>query len=210
MLVREAFEYECLGAARSGNVNAFNSSYARLHTYYTDFSGADVPASSRHMLLVGLNLISLLVQNRISEFHAQLEIIPSDQHSSMYIKPVVELERYLMEGSYTKLLQARATVPTNDYEKFLDKLTETVSTEIARCMSHSYNNIKKGSAAKLLMVKGTSEVDDIIAANDWKEEGGMIRFSEGPDAAEASRTTVNFHAMMDDQLGIAHELQRIV
>jgi len=214
MVVRDVFEYECLCAARTGDVQSFNSAFARLRSYYTDFQGSDIETSTRQMLLMGLNLLCLLVQNRVAEFHAQMELVPAEQHSSLYVKPVVELERYLMEGTYTKLLQARQSVPTNDYEQFLDQLTQTVSAEIARCMSQSYNSIQKDAAAKLLMCDGTKgvKVEDVIEANGWKlDQGtGRITFQDGVEAADANRLQVNFAQMIDDHLTIAFELQRIV
>lgn len=42
--------------------------------------------------LLGLNLLRLLAQNRISEFHTQLELIDAEQiHSNIYIRHPVQV-----------------------------------------------------------------------------------------------------------------------
>eukprot|EP00760_Papus_ankaliazontas_P027079 PhM_4_TR3138/c0_g1_i1/m.18142/K03031/PSMD8, RPN12; 26S proteasome regulatory subunit N12 len=215
MVVREVYEYVCLSAARLGDVEAFSTAFAALQTYYTDFATADLPESSRQLLLTGLNLLCLLVQNKVWVFHAQLELIPAEQHSSMYVRPVVELERYLMEGSYTRLLRARETVPTNDYVTFLALLTETVATEIAMSMTQGYQSVSTSAAKKLLMIddgSNASALGDYVSAYDWKEEGDKVHFraSSADGGVDPSRVTVNFHDLLQDQLGVAMELQRIV
>ena len=53
---------------------------------------------SRYELL-GLNLLCLLSQNRIADFHMELERLdPTQLHSNIYLKHPVSLEQYLMEG----------------------------------------------------------------------------------------------------------------
>ena len=37
-----------------------------------------VPADKQELLLAGLNLLRLLVQNRIAEFHTELELLPQE------------------------------------------------------------------------------------------------------------------------------------
>lgn len=69
---------------------------------------------------MGLNLLSLLSQNRLADFHTvriellnqsivdfslqELELLPpKDIQTNLYIKHPVSLEQYLMEGSYNKV-----------------------------------------------------------------------------------------------------------
>ena len=77
--------------------------------------------------IIGLNLLRLLAQNRLSEFHTELETIEPDQLvSNIYIKHPVEIEQCLMEGSYNRVLNARANVPANEYLFFMDILVDTI------------------------------------------------------------------------------------
>lgn len=54
--------------------------------------------------LLGLDLLCLLAQNKVGEFHTALEHLPpSIVSDNIYIKHPVALEQYLMEGSYNKV-----------------------------------------------------------------------------------------------------------
>lgn len=66
----------------------------------------DLPESSFKCELLGLNLLCLLSQNRVAEFHTELELFAyPDVHilENVYIKHAVSLEQYLMEGRYNKV-----------------------------------------------------------------------------------------------------------
>eukprot|EP00695_Tsukubamonas_globosa_P000249 TRINITY_DN1185_c0_g1_i1.p1 TRINITY_DN1185_c0_g1~~TRINITY_DN1185_c0_g1_i1.p1 ORF type:complete len:62 (-),score=7.53 TRINITY_DN1185_c0_g1_i1:1-186(-) len=45
----------------------------QLKAYYNDYKNI-IPPSQRRYLLLGLNLLRLLAQNRIAEFHTELEL----------------------------------------------------------------------------------------------------------------------------------------
>ena len=66
-----------------------------------------LPESAYKYQLLGLNLLFLLSQNRVAEFHTELELLPADQiQSNVYIRHPLSLEQYLMEGSYNKVCEA--------------------------------------------------------------------------------------------------------
>ena len=49
-------------------------------------------------------IFSLLAQNKVSEFHTEIERLePSEIHSDIYIKHPIQVEQYLMEGNYNKV-----------------------------------------------------------------------------------------------------------
>ena len=63
-----------------------------------------LPESSLKYQLLGMNLLCLLAQNRVSEFHTELELLsPQDIQSNTFIHYPVSLEQYLMEGCYNKV-----------------------------------------------------------------------------------------------------------
>lgn len=63
-----------------------------------------LPESAYKYQLLGLNLLLLLSQNRVAEFHTELELLPSDQiQSNVYVRHPLSLEQYLMEGNYNKV-----------------------------------------------------------------------------------------------------------
>ena len=57
-----------------------------------------MPRSERQNLILGLHLLFLLSQSRMAEFHTELELIPLEMHTNIFIKHPVRLEQYLMEG----------------------------------------------------------------------------------------------------------------
>jgi len=77
--------------------------------------------------ILGLNLLRLLAQNKISEFHTELELIDAEQlQNNIFIKHPIQIEQCLVEGSYNKVWNARAEVPAAEYLFFIDILMGTI------------------------------------------------------------------------------------
>lgn len=57
--------------------------------------------------ILGMNLLKLLSQNRIAEFHTELELFVHPEVfkvlNNVYIKKAVEIEQFLTEGRYNKV-----------------------------------------------------------------------------------------------------------
>ena len=85
-----------------------------------------LPPSPQENLILGLNLLRLLVQNRIAEFHTELELLSSATLENPCIKHAVELEQSFMEGAYNRVLSARQTAPDATYVYFMDLLAKTI------------------------------------------------------------------------------------
>jgi 26S proteasome regulatory subunit N12 len=85
-----------------------------------------IPPSPEEYPILGLNLLRLLVQNRIAEFHTELELLPAKALENLCIKHAVELEQSFMEGAYNRVLTARQAVPHETYVYFMDLLAKTV------------------------------------------------------------------------------------
>ena len=132
---------------RSRDVPSFDRYFSQLQTFYTDYrysppaifgrSSSDfhclhssvLPPSKREYPIRGLNLIRLLTQNRIADFHATLESLPLPADAiadNPYISHPVNLERWLMEGSYSKVWNAREEAPAEEYKFFVDSLMGTI------------------------------------------------------------------------------------
>jgi hypothetical protein len=66
----------------------------------------ELPESPFKYQLLGLNLLFLLSQNRVAEFHTELELLPPDQiQNNVYIGHPLSIEQCLMEGRYNKVRQ---------------------------------------------------------------------------------------------------------
>jgi 26S proteasome regulatory subunit N12 len=153
-----------------------------------------LPPSKREYQIRGLNLIRLLTQNRIADFHTTLESLPlsADQIAeSPYISHPVNLERWLMEGSYSKVWNAREEAPTEEYKIFVDSLVGTIRfaqttlsihratdsfscrNEIASCEETAYNSLPLKDAATLLFFKNQTELLSFarevrLVSTSWK------------------------------------------
>jgi 26S proteasome regulatory subunit N12 len=58
--------------------------------------------------LLGLNLLFLLSQNRVAEFHTELELLPADIiQTNKFVRHPLALEQNLMEGRYNKIFMAK-------------------------------------------------------------------------------------------------------
>jgi len=118
--------------------------------------------------LLGLNLLCLLAQNRVAEFHTELELLsPQDIQSNVFIHYPVSLEQYLMEGCYNKIFLARKQVPAPSFNFFLDILVETIRDEIAACMEKSFDKIRMSEAAKMLSISNLNNMKEYGKKRDW-------------------------------------------
>ncbi|KAI7989394.1 hypothetical protein LOK49_LG13G00924 [Camellia lanceoleosa] len=97
--------------------------FFQLKPYYTDAHG-HLPPSPQEYPILGLNLLRLLVQNRIAEFHTELELLSASAMENNCIKHA--LEQSFMERPYNHVLSARQTVPHETYVYFMDLLPKTV------------------------------------------------------------------------------------
>jgi 26S proteasome regulatory subunit N12 len=96
---------------------------AQVKTCYSDYASV-LPSSPLQFQLQGLNLMFLLANSKIAEFHTELELIQVgeeitlfnvdsginevsvlqvDQWENPFVHFPIKLEQYLMEGSYQKV-----------------------------------------------------------------------------------------------------------
>ena len=68
------------------------------------FKSESLPLSKQEYTIQGLNLIHLLTQDCIANFHTTLESLDANVIAeNAFNKHAVNLERWLMEGSYSKV-----------------------------------------------------------------------------------------------------------
>merc|ERR1719230_1976917 len=175
LLSRDTLEIGAQYAVMQEDIPGFERYMAQLQTYYHDHQG-DLPDSPFQYQLLGLNLLCLLSQNRVSEFHTELERLqPSSDLSNVYIKHPVSLEQYIMEGSYNKVLSLKGNVPAESYNFFFDILLNTVRDEIASCLEKAYKTIGCVDAGRMLNLSG-SEMTEFARKRDWKVTGERFVF----------------------------------
>lgn len=168
LVARDILEIGAQWAIAKKNIPAFERYMAQLKCYYLDYKD-DLPESAYKYQLLGLNLLCLLAQNRLAEFHTELELLPpKDLHTNIYIKHPVSMEQYFMEGSYNKVFLAKGNVPAESYNFFIDILLNTIRDEISTCIEKAYEKIAFQEAARMLFFESQKPMKEHAAKLNWK------------------------------------------
>lgn len=209
-----ALELGALLAIADDDLDAFARNLAQLKPRYAALSsrGADAAAArtARKGHVLGLNLMHLLVDNRLAEFHAELELLSADEASAPCVAFPIALERQLMVGSYDEVLAAAARVPDPSYHFFMEHLLETVRDSIADCVEVSYKSLTLAEAVTMMKFDSTAELQEYVQEKreDWIVEGGMLTFRPPPMGSKA--VDIPSMNLISQSLSYATELERIV
>jgi len=207
VLSRDTLEIGAQHAVMQEDIPGFERYMAQLQTYYHDHQGP-LPDSPFQYQLLGLNLLCLLSQNRVAEFHTELERLPAKEvQNNVYIKHPVSLEQYIMEGSYNKVLLAKGNVPAESYKYFIDILMITVRNEIASCLEKAYADISCSDAARMLSI-GAGDMNAYATERGWQIAGGRLQF-RGADA-ENEEQGVPSVQLANMAITYAREMEQIV
>ncbi len=206
--MRETLEYATLLSAKLRDLTSFERHFNQVKSYY---QRTDIEPSQREYLILGLNLLRLLSQNRIAEFHTELELIPIGQHTdNMYIRQPIEIELFLMEGSYHKLRNARKNVPADQYLVFMDIMMETVRKEIGDCIEKAYKSLEWREAQRLLFLDDASAAAEFVKQRGWAMDVGSGLISFGNQQATESAFVDGANEVIGRTMNYAKELERIV
>ena len=189
--------------------------------------------------LTGLALLRCLANNDIAGFHTLLEELASshgacsvllpcprrqpanlasrhtgldDLHTNSYIKYPLDLERWLMEGSYSKVWSSREASPSPEYTIFLDQLVSTVRNEIASCGEKAYASLPLHDAAVLLFFKDREDLLKFASERrGWTVNPSTETITfEGTAGAENEMHNLPKERVVETILGYAKELETIV
>jgi len=208
VFARDILEIGAFVSIRSRDIPAFDRYFSQLQIFYTDY-GASLPPSKRENAIRGLNLIHLLTQNRIADFHTTMESLDSQVIAdNPFIKHPVNLERWLMEGSYSKVWNAREEAPTEEYKFFVDSLMDTIRNEIATCEEAAYESLPLKDAATLLFFKSPSDLLKFAETRGWSIDisGGQIIFKKKNE----EQVEIPKQRIIAASLAYARELEQIV
>ncbi|KAJ3271961.1 hypothetical protein HDV01_006095 [Terramyces sp. JEL0728] len=203
----EALEIGAILSIRTKDIQSFERYLAQLKTFYREFATI-IPESPRMFMLLGLNLLRLLAQVRISEFHTELENIGSLHLKNIYINHPVSIEQALMEGSYNKVWNARQDVPAQEYLFFMDILMSTIRHEIATCSEKAYTSLPIADAATLLYFKSHDELLEFSKQRNWNidQKQKKIVFVSGA----VDKLDIPTENVIHNVLNYAKELEQIV
>ncbi|KAJ9706267.1 hypothetical protein PVL29_001677 [Vitis rotundifolia] len=229
----DIYEHAVVLSVKTEDQDAFERDFFQLKPYYTD-TGGRLPPSPQEYPILGLNLLRLLVQNRIAEFHTELELLSATALENACIKHAVELEQSFMEGAYNRVLSARQTVPHETYVYFMDLLAKTVRDEIAGCSEKAYDYLSINDAQHMLLFSSDQELFEYIkeldrfAVNDcfsgsgysfyilmlhqtehpeWEIKNGHVFFQRAKESAPCKE--IPSLQLINQTLSYARELERI-
>lgn len=209
LIARDIYEQAVVLSVKTEDQDAFERDFFQLKPFYTDTCGL-IPPSPQEYPILGLNLLRLLVQNRIAEFHTELELLPSTALENPCIKHAVELEQSFMEGAYNRVLSARQTVPHESYVYFIDLLAKTVRDEIAGCSEKAYDSLLVADAKKILMFTSDQELQNYIAEEqpEWEVKNEFLFFQKAKELQPCKE--IPSLQLINQTLSYARELERIV
>ncbi|KAJ8046009.1 26S proteasome non-ATPase regulatory subunit 8 [Holothuria leucospilota] len=223
IIARDILEIGVQWSVLKGDIESFQRYMAQLKPYYFDYRLVnyqwrnifvdfrcmeELPESSYKYQLLGLNLLRLLAQNRLAEFHTELELLPTKEiQSNIYIKHPVSMEQYLMEGNYNKVFLAKGNVPAESYNFFIDILLLTIRDEIAGCAEKAYDKIAFNEAARILFFSKPQELNTYAEKRGWKTVDSHFVFTK-----EVKKTVddIPSHSLALQAIEYARELEMIV
>lgn len=164
-----------------------------------------------------LELLLFLVESRLSDLFASLELIPVEQRrASTHVSFVVALERHLTEGSYDKVLRVRSGATSPLFGWLLDDLEHTVRDEVASCVEVAYHDVSVAKAAALLNLATPQQAREFAGTRPgWRLVGDRIEFEAQraqAAAVKAGLTAKNFPTdwIVRESLNVASDLDRII
>ncbi|KAJ3803048.1 proteasome 26S subunit [Lentinula aff. detonsa] len=228
VVARDILEIGAIWSIRTRDVPSFDRYFSQLQTFYTDYRywyhclytketsliadcSSVLQPSKNEYPIRGLNLIRLLTQNRIADFHTTLESLPIPADAiadNQYISHPVNLEQWLMEGSYSKVWNARERAPVEEYKFFVDSLMGTIRNEIASCEEAAYESLPLKDALTLLFFNNQSELLTFAQQRGWQVDlsRSLIIFAtKGEEQAEIPK-----QKLISSSLAYARELEQIV
>ncbi|XP_023552682.1 26S proteasome non-ATPase regulatory subunit 8 homolog A-like [Cucurbita pepo subsp. pepo] len=208
-VARDIYEHAVLLSVKIEDQDAFERDFFQLKPYYTDARNC-LPPSPQEYPILGLNLLRLLVQNRIAEFHTELELLSTSALENPCIKHAVELEQSFMEGAYNRVLSARQTVPHETFGYFMDLLAKTVRDEIAGCSEKAYDYLSISNARQMLLFSSDQELLEYVKEEhpEWEITNGILYFQKVKESAPCKE--IPSLQLINQTLSYARELERIV
>ncbi|GAA5976815.1 hypothetical protein JCM21900_001603 [Sporobolomyces salmonicolor] len=188
---REVLEIGAFYSVRTNDIPAFERYLSLLSTYYHDLA-PQLPPSPHQAPLVALSLLRLLSQNRIAEFHTVLETLKAEVVESSEVAWVLQLERSLMEGAYSRVwalcrsspagTSTSTALPLPELAHFTPTLIATVRNEIAACDERAYESLPVRDAKTLLFFDREDEVVAFAKERNWYLDAStsLLHFPSSP------------------------------
>lgn len=207
LFARKVLEIGVLWSVTVEDLVSFERYMALLKCYYLDYKQSIVESDLKYEIL-GLNLLFLLSQNRIADFHTELELLPSEEIlNNVFVRYPVVVEQYLMEGCYNKIFRTKLRIPSKYYNYFVQVLLDTIRGEIAECLEKAYPKISLKEAKKKLFMDSDEQTKQYgTKTRKWKLRKDYFHFVK-EDKKDEDIESIN---LAESVLEYAKELEMIV
>ncbi|EOR00573.1 26S proteasome non-ATPase regulatory subunit 8 [Wallemia ichthyophaga EXF-994] len=169
--------------------------------------------STNQPKIIALQLLIYLTQNRISDFHTLLESIPIHLLSNFHIQTPIKLERWIMEGSYSKVWDSKPEIELAGHWIWLAFL-ETIRNEIASCEEKAYDSLPINDAATLLFFNSPAQLTQFATSRGWtispSTQHVIFKDLNSITGIEKQKFSLPSHNMISHSLNYAKELETIV
>uniref|UniRef100_A0A7S0TD30 PCI domain-containing protein n=1 Tax=Chrysocystis fragilis TaxID=1411660 RepID=A0A7S0TD30_9STRA len=206
---QEVMELAVLLAVHTQDSSSFQRYVSQLKPYYA--SPRLAAQSALRPTILGLHLLFLIVENRLADFHSELELLSESDRARREVAFTIALEQNLMVGTYNEVLHAKSSMPSPEhFAFFMGRLLDTVRDTIAECSEVSYDSLSLEAAREMMMFDTTDDLLTFIhasRASKWRVADGRIYF----DAAQQLRgREIPSVRLLTENLAYATELERIV
>ncbi|VDO50052.1 unnamed protein product [Schistosoma margrebowiei] len=176
LVARSTLEIAAMLCSEKQDIPAFEHYMSQLKCYYYDYKG-NLPDSPYKYELLGLNLLFLLSQRRLADFHVELERLTIEEiTSSVYINHPVSMEQYLMEGNFHKVFLSKGNVPSKRYDFFIDIFLNATREEVASCIEHAYETLSLKDATPMLFFSSNNETKLFAEKRKWNLVDNTFHF----------------------------------
>lgn len=71
-------------------------------------------------------MLALLADGKLTDFHTLLETLEKEMLDDVFVRLPIDMDRWLMEGSYLKIYRAKDRVPREEFQYLLQRLWTTM------------------------------------------------------------------------------------
>ncbi|VDM34152.1 unnamed protein product [Hydatigera taeniaeformis] len=207
LIARDTLEIGAILSLEKRDMAAFERYMSQLKCYYCDYK-VNLPDSPYKYELFGLNLLRLLAQGRLAEFHTEVERLSSEEiNMNAYIKHPLSMEQYLMEGSFHKVFLSKGNVPSERYNYFIDILLDATRDEVASCIEAAYEELSVEEAAKALFFTKPEQMKAYAKQRHWTQVNGRYIFAKSNKQTENALPATDLAKIL---LYYTHELEQII
>ena len=195
-------------ALSTSNLEMFDRTFIQLKQYYLIETVAKASKQRQH--LMGLYLMYLLTENRLGDFHLEIELLSFDDLEDKYIKFPMTIEQLMMEGSYGEIIKLKSDQPNKTYSALMNKLEATVRNEIAASLECVHDDIPLKDALQKLSLNNADNLKQYAKTNGLKwtvdEKTNTLHFAP----TEVKAQTIDAAVSARDMLEFTSNIETIV